>query len=57
LKVVSLTPWSMASKNARAGDSVYIEPNVVHGVVCREAGVLLDIFRPAREDFLEERKA
>jgi len=35
-------------------DSVCIEPNVVDGVVCREAGVLLDIFSPAREDLLDE---
>lgn len=35
-----------------AGDSFFIPPNVDHGAVCREAGVLLDVFSPVREDFL-----
>ena len=35
-----------------AGDSYYTEPNLPHGVVCLEEGVLLDIFTPRREDFL-----
>ena len=34
------------------GDSFYVPPNVSHGAVCTEAGVLLDVFSPAREDFL-----
>ena len=37
-----------------AGDSTYMEPNVEHGAVCLEAGVLLDAFSPVREDFLSE---
>ena len=37
-----------------AGDSFYIHPNVDHGAVCRKAGVLIDVFSPAREDFLDE---
>ena len=37
------------------GDSFYVEPNLDHGAVCRKAGVLLDVFSPVREDFLEER--
>lgn len=36
------------------GDSFYVEPNLDHGAVCREAGVLIDVFSPAREDFLGE---
>lgn len=36
----------------RAGDSFFIPPNVDHGAVCTEAGVLLDVFSPVREDFL-----
>lgn len=36
----------------RAGDTLYKEPDIVHGCVCREAGVLLDTFTPQREDFL-----
>lgn len=34
------------------GDSVVVKGGLVHGVVCIEAGTLLDIFTPAREDFL-----
>ena len=34
------------------GDSVYIQPNVPHGVTCIEAGSLIDSFSPARQDFL-----
>lgn len=36
----------------RAGDTLYKRPNVVHGCVCREPGVLLDTFTPQRQDFL-----
>lgn len=36
----------------RAGDTFYAPSNVRHGVVCREAGVLLDVFNPLREDFV-----
>jgi quercetin dioxygenase-like cupin family protein len=35
-----------------AGDSLYKQPNIVHGATCLEAGKLLDIFTPHREDFL-----
>lgn len=35
------------------GDSTYKEPGVVHGAVCLEEGKLIDIFTPAREDFLK----
>lgn len=34
------------------GDSIIVHGGLVHGVVCIEAGTLLDIFTPAREDFL-----
>lgn len=37
-----------------AGDCSYIDPDLKHGVTCIEAGVLIDIFNPAREDFLSE---
>ena len=36
------------------GDSFFVLPNLDHGAVCRKAGVLLDVFSPAREDFLTE---
>ena len=35
------------------GDTYYTVPGVVHGVVCLEAGALLDIFTPMREDFVK----
>lgn len=37
----------------QAGDGVYIEPNLVHGALCLEAGILIDVFSPVREDFLD----
>lgn len=39
-------------KILKAGDAFYIPSNVVHGVVCLEAGVLIDCFSPMREDFI-----
>ena len=36
------------------GDAFYIPPNVLHGAVCLEAGVLIDVFSPMREDFIEK---
>jgi quercetin dioxygenase-like cupin family protein len=36
-----------------AGDGFYVEPDVLHGCVCLEAGVLLDTFSPMRGDFLK----
>ncbi|MGX5816896.1 cupin domain-containing protein [Chitinophaga lutea] len=39
-------------KVLRKGDGYYVPPQVVHGCVCLEAGVLIDAFSPAREDFL-----
>ncbi|GAB3506210.1 cupin domain-containing protein [Spirosoma knui] len=40
------------SRTVRAGDAYYIPPDVWHGAVCVEAGVLVDIFTPMREDFV-----
>lgn len=34
------------------GDGFYVEPDALHGVVCLEAGVLIDVFSPMRLDFL-----
>jgi len=38
------------------GDFFYVPPNVEHGVKAVETGVLVDIFAPAREDFLQQQK-
>lgn len=35
-----------------AGDSIYLQANIPHGVVCKSGGVVLDHFTPMREDFL-----
>lgn len=37
---------------AKEGDSILFEPNVVHGTLCVEAGTLLDVFSPMREDLI-----
>ena len=34
------------------GDSFLVASNLVHGVVCKQAGLLIDVFNPCREDFL-----
>jgi quercetin dioxygenase-like cupin family protein len=36
-----------------AGDSFYAELNVPHGVIALEDAVILDVFTPIREDFLD----
>ena len=36
----------------KGGDSFYAAPHKVHGVLCLEAGILVDIFSPMRADFL-----
>ncbi len=38
------------------GDCFFIPPDVDHGVVALEEGSLVDVFTPAREDFLASRK-
>lgn len=34
------------------GDCFFVAPDVRHGVVALEDGVLVDVFTPARQDFL-----
>lgn len=36
----------------KGGDAFYIPPHVMHGAICLEAGVLIDVFSPIREDFM-----
>ena len=40
-------------KVLKAGDAFYVPPHAVHGAVCLEAGVLIDVFSPMREDFIQ----
>lgn len=35
-----------------AGDSFFVPPDRQHGVVALEAGTLIDVFSPAREEWL-----
>src|SRR6218665_623931 len=35
------------------GDSFYIPSDIMHGVVCLEEGMLVDVFSPMREDFIK----
>jgi len=35
------------------GDSVYIKPDIIHSALCIEEGILIDVFSPARLDFLD----
>lgn len=39
-------------KRIKKGDGYYVLPHIVHGIVCIEPGVLIDVFSPMREDFL-----
>ncbi|HQR93590.1 MAG: cupin [Sphingobacteriia bacterium 39-39-8] len=40
-------------KVLKTGDAFYIPPYVMHGAVCLEKGVLIDVFSPMREDFIK----
>lgn len=42
------------TKIVKAGDTLYKEPNIMHGCTCLKAGILLDTFTPQREDFLKK---
>lgn len=37
----------------KAGDAFHIPSNILHGAVCMEEGVLIDVFSPMREDFVQ----
>lgn len=39
-------------KVVRAGDALLKQNDIVHGCVCLEEGILLDVFNPMREDFV-----
>lgn len=42
------------TKILKAGDSFYVQPHVLHGAVCLESGILIDVFSPIREDFMKK---
>jgi quercetin dioxygenase-like cupin family protein len=37
-----------------SGDGFYVPPNALHGAICLEDGMLIDVFSPVREDFLKK---
>ena len=39
-------------KMLKQGDCFFVAPEAMHGVVALEDGILVDVFTPAREDFL-----
>lgn len=41
------------TQTLKGGDSFYIPPHSLHGAICTEAGVLIDVFSPIREDFMK----
>lgn len=41
-------------KVLKAGDSFFVSPETRHGAVCLEEGVLIDMFSPMRDDFLQQ---
>lgn len=42
------------TRDVSEGDTLLKTDGVVHGCVCLEAGVLLDIFTPYRQDFVKD---
>ena len=40
------------TKIVKQGDTMLKQDGVIHGCKCLEAGILLDIFTPMREDFV-----
>jgi quercetin dioxygenase-like cupin family protein len=40
------------TERLKQGDSFLVPPNAIHDAVAVEAGVLLDVFTPMREDFV-----
>ena len=40
------------TERLEAGDSFMVPPDAIHGAVAIEAGVLVDVFTPMRQDFL-----
>ncbi|MGM1056547.1 MAG: cupin domain-containing protein [Bacteroidota bacterium] len=41
------------TKLLESGDGFFVQPNQKHGARCTEAGMLIDVFSPIREEFLK----
>ncbi|GGF66340.1 cupin [Azorhizobium oxalatiphilum] len=37
----------------KAGDSFYVPSGIHHGAICIEPGVLIDVFTPMRQEFVQ----
>src|SRR5690242_13034908 len=42
------------TRTIKSGDGFYVPPHVEHGLLCLEAGLLIDVFNPMREDFVNK---
>ena len=38
----------------KEGDVFHVVPDLIHGAVCLEDGMLIDVFSPMREDFIKK---
>lgn len=41
------------TKTLKDGDVYFVPSNILHGAVCVDDGVLIDVFNPMREDFIK----
>ncbi len=41
------------TETLKEGDVYFVPSDVLHGAVCLEDGVLIDVFNPMREDFIQ----
>lgn len=37
-----------------AGEAFFVPSDIPHGVICIEAGIIIDTFSPVRQDFLKQ---
>ncbi len=42
------------TKILEQGDGFYVPPHAIHGIVCLQQGMLVDVFAPIRADFLPQ---
>lgn len=40
------------TRRLQTGDGYFVQPGLEHGIICVEAGMLVDVFSPHRADFL-----
>ncbi|MGE5798481.1 MAG: cupin domain-containing protein [Ignavibacteria bacterium] len=41
-------------KILKEGDSFFVTPDIDHGIICLEEGILIDVFSPYKKDFLKK---